>query len=155
MRGRSWSALNVEQGTCDRESQVFSDRSEVPEHQEGGTEKSDVPKEVVSRWVAVGLDTAEAISFADDPSIGSPPPNRLPDQHRPPSLLEARERAGAPIPLFLHMREASGGLEAAIGRGAEGLGDVRLQGGYVVVDGADEVTPDLAARAIQEARGLA
>jgi hypothetical protein len=130
---------------------------------------------MVSRWVAVGLETAEAISFADDPSIGSPPQDVLPDEHSPLSilvgdvgagksvlaerafqlaLLKVRERVGAPIPLFLHMREASGGLEAAIGRGAEGLGDVRLQGGYVVVDGADEVPPDLAARAIEEAREL-
>src|SRR3990172_5564113 len=97
MRGRSWSALNVEQGTCDRESQVFSDRSEVPEHQEGGTEKSDVPKEVVSRWVAGGLDTAEAISFADDPSIGSPPSNVLPDEHRPLSILVGDVGAGKSV----------------------------------------------------------
>lgn len=120
---------------------------------------------MVSRWVAVGLETAEAISFADDPSIGSPPPHVLPDDHRPLSILvgdvglaspslpsapfnsRSWRRVNAPvppIPLFLHMR--GGGLEAAIGRGAEGLGDVWLEGGYVIVDGADEVTPDLAAR---------
>jgi hypothetical protein len=130
---------------------------------------------MVSRWVAVGLSTAEAISFADEPSIGSPPPDLLPDDGRPLSilvadigagksvvaerafqlaLLEAREHAGAPIPLFLHMRDTRDGLEAAIRRGANGLGDVRLQGGHVVVDGADEVTPNLAARGIEEARVL-
>ena len=52
------------------------------------------------------------------------------------------------------MRDASGGLEAAIGTRAEGLGDPRLQGAYVVVDGADEVAPDIAARVIEEAREL-
>jgi hypothetical protein len=130
---------------------------------------------MVTRWVAVGLETAEAIAFANDPSIGAPPPDVLPDEHRPLSILvgdvgagksvvaeravqlalvEARERVGAPIPTFLHMRDASGGLEAAIGTRAEGLGDPRLQGAYVVVDGADEVAPDVAARVIEEAREL-
>jgi hypothetical protein len=130
---------------------------------------------MVSRWVAVGLDAAEAISFADDPTIGAPSPNVLPDADRPLSILvgdvgagksvvaervvqgalrEARRRANAPIPVFLHMRDASAGLEAAIRTRAEGLGDPRLQGASVVVDGADEVAADLAARVIEEAREL-
>jgi hypothetical protein len=131
---------------------------------------------MVSRWVAVGLDAAEAISFADDPAVGAPPPNVLPDADQPLSilvgdvgagksvvaeralqraLLEARNRAGPPIPMFLHMRDTSGGVEPAIRVRADGLGDPRLQGAYVVIDGADEVPPDIAARVIEEARELA
>jgi hypothetical protein len=130
---------------------------------------------MVSRWVAVGLETAEAIAFADDPSVGAPPSNVLPTEHCPLKILEgdvgagksvvaersvqlalveALGRASAAIPVFLHMRDASGGLEAAIRTRAEGLGDPRLQGAYVVVDGADEFTPDVAARVIEEAREL-
>lgn len=131
---------------------------------------------MVSRWVAVGLESAEAIAFADDPVVGAPPERLLPDADQPLSivvgdvgagksvaaeralqlaLLEARERASAPIPMFLHMRDTSSGLESAIRTHAEELGDPRLQGAYVVIDGADEVAPDVAARIIEEARELA
>lgn len=131
---------------------------------------------MVSRWVAVGLESAEAIAFADDPAVGAPPEGLLPNADQPLSiivgdvgagksvaaeralqlaLLEARERAGAPIPMFLHMRDTSTGLESAIRTRAEELGDPRLQGAYVVIDGADEVAPDIAARVIEEARELA
>jgi len=130
---------------------------------------------MVTRWVAVGMETADAIVFADDPSIGAHPPDVLPDDDRPLSILVgdvgagksvvaeravqlalvgARERAGALIPALLHMRDARGGLEAAIATRAEGLGDPRLQGAFVVVDGADEVAPDVAARVIDEASEL-
>jgi hypothetical protein len=130
---------------------------------------------MVSRWVAVGLETAEAIAFADDPSVGAPPPDLLPDEQRPLSILvgdvgagksvvaeravqyalvQALGHASAPVPVFLHMRDASRGLEAAIRTHVEGLGDLRLQGTYAVVDGADEVAPEVAARVIEEAREL-
>jgi hypothetical protein len=131
---------------------------------------------MINRWVAVGLPRAEAITLADNPAIGEPPPSVLPDSAEPLrvvagemgigksvvaeralqlALSEARERAGARIPIFVHARDAVGGLESAIVSRCAELGDPRVQGVSTVVDGLDEVASDTAARLVEEARELA
>lgn len=130
---------------------------------------------MVSRWMALGLQTAEAIGFANDPSVGAPPREALPtDEARlrvlvgpvgagksvvaeralQLAIVSALEWETAPIPVFLHMRDTRDGLEAALRAATEEIGDVRLQGVFAVVDGADEVETPLATRVIEEAREL-
>jgi hypothetical protein len=131
---------------------------------------------MVNRWVAAGLDRAEAIVFADDESVGSPAPVIRPDENQPFlvavgdvgsgksvaaerslqfALREARERVGAAIPMLFHVRDAQDGLERLMHMHAGGLGDIRRQGAYAIIDGADEASPDVAARVIEEAREFA
>ena len=131
---------------------------------------------MVRRWTAVGLPEAEAIALADDPSVGAPPPSFVPTAANPLSIVvgdvgsgksvlgeralqqaivAARERAGASIPVFVHAYETVAvGLEAAVAAAAEGLGDVRVQGAFVVVDGLDEIPRAAAIRVLDAARVL-
>lgn len=128
---------------------------------------------MVTRWLAPGLTSAEAIAFADNTSVGAPPSDILPSSEAPlrivvadvgagksvvaeralqGAIVAARERARAPIPVFLHAHDCATGLEAAIRTAAEGLGEPRLQGAFVVIDGLDEVDQTTAARLINAAR---
>jgi hypothetical protein len=131
---------------------------------------------MVSRWVAAGLSRALAIVLADDPTIGSPSPLVLPDQARPLSILvgdvgagksvyaeralqialrETQERAGAPIPMFFHARDAKDGLEPVMRLHATQLGDIFQLGVNAVIDGADEIDIDAASHLVEQARELA
>ena len=137
---------------------------------------ADLAREWLARWVAVGLETAEAISSLTIHQSARLRRTCFQMRHRPLSilvgdvgagksvvaeravqlaLLEARNVPVRQSRVFLHMRDASGGLEAAIGMRAEGLGDPRLQG---AVRGRRRRrrgrTPDVAARVIEEAREL-
>jgi hypothetical protein len=131
---------------------------------------------MVNRWRAAGLGKAEALAFADDPSIGQPQDRLLPTADEPvrivvadvgagksvfaerafqASVFDARSQASAPVPVFMHARDTHAGLEAAILLRSEGLGDARLNGAFVVIDGFDEVVRDRSARLIEDARVLA
>jgi hypothetical protein len=131
---------------------------------------------MVNRWRAAGLSKAEALAFANDPSIGEPQDELLPTADEPvrivvadvgagksvfaerafqASILVARSRASAPVPIFIHARDAREGLETAILVRSQGLGDARLDGAFVVVDGLDEVPRDQSARLVEDARVLA
>lgn len=130
---------------------------------------------MVSRWIAVGLETAEAIALADDPSVGAPAARVLPDDERrlvivvgdvgagksvvaeralQVAVLQAREWPSAPIPVFLRMRNIERGLEAAIRARTDAIGDIRAVGVFAVVDGAEEADSRVAANAVEEAREL-
>jgi hypothetical protein len=107
---------------------------------------------MVQRWQAVGLPEAEAVAFADDPSVGAPAADLVPTPESPlrvvvgdvgagksvlaeralqGAIIEARERATAPFPVFLHAYETvATGLETSMTTAAQGLGDVRVQGHY-------------------------
>jgi hypothetical protein len=130
---------------------------------------------MVNRWRAAGLATPHAIEFADDLGVGTPRPELLPSATEPlrivvadvgagksvvaeralqTAIVEARDHAHAPVPVFLHARDAAPSLEAAVRLSAEGLGDARLQGAFVVVDGLDEVDEAAASVLISAARVL-
>jgi Domain of unknown function (DUF4062) len=130
---------------------------------------------MVNRRTAAGLDTSEAIVFADNPAVGVPPSNVVPtDENRlsilvadggagksvvaeralQQAIVQAREWEGAPLPVFIHMRQAADGLEAALRAETEGIADIRLEGVFAVVDGADEVAAEITSRVVDEAREL-
>ena len=130
---------------------------------------------MVNRWTATGLNTLEAIAFADNPDVAAPPLGVLPKDDRrlqvlvadggagksvvaeralQQAIVQAREWEGAPIPAFLYMRDAKDGLELALRGSTDEVGDIRLQGTFAVVDGADEVPTEIATRVIEEAREL-
>ncbi len=130
---------------------------------------------MIVRWQAAGLSRLEAIELADDPTVGEPPQDLLPTADKPLRVLvadvgtgksvmaeralqqavrSARERAAAPIPVFLHARDISGALEGAVLAAAQGLGDPRTSGCFLVIDGADETDQLRAAQILRDARVL-
>lgn len=128
------------------------------------------------RWQAVGLPREEALELAEDRSIGRVSGALGPDPSRPTVIWTAKIGAGksiaaerehqaaiqfaleepeAPIPIFLHARDAVGGLaDACAGEAAE-VGEPREVGARVIVDGLDEVGQETAAQLLGQARILA
>lgn len=130
---------------------------------------------MVNRWTAAGLDASDAIAFADNPAVGVPPSKVVPSDENRLSILvadggagksvvaeralqqaivQAREWEGAPLPVFIHMRQAADGLEAVLRAETDGIADIRLEGVFAVVDGADEVPAEVTSRIVDEAREL-
>lgn len=131
---------------------------------------------MVGRWTAAGLSRTEATALADDEHVGSSALATLESAAHPVSilvgdvgagksvtgerffqqgLLAARDKVSAPVPMWLHTRNASAGLDQAMQQRSQDLGDYRIQGAWVVIDGADEVDAEVASRVIDEARELA
>lgn len=130
----------------------------------------------IARWQALGLSRAEASTLADDASVGDPA-TTLDGAAKPPvcvvsgdfgsgkslvaerllqrAILNARDNAGAPVPIFLRAGDALGKLKIQTEALSNGLGDPRKQGACIVIDGADEVGIDAAAELLGEARVLA
>ncbi|HWA53817.1 MAG TPA: hypothetical protein VG816_06555 [Solirubrobacterales bacterium] len=127
------------------------------------------------RWRAVGLPREEASELAEDRSIGRVSGALGPDPSRPTVIWTAKIGAGksiaaerehqaaiqfaleepeAPLPVFLHARDAVGGLaDACAGEAAE-VGEPRQVGARVIVDGLDEVGQEIAAQLLGQARIL-
>ena len=129
----------------------------------------------LERWQVAGVEAGLALDLADDIAVGAAPELVLPDADRPLRVLGgdlgagkslAGERfhqtaiaahladASAPIPVYVRARDATDGLEARVIDTAEGLGDPRLQGATVVLDGIDEPGLGAAADLVQQARIL-
>jgi len=130
----------------------------------------------VVRWQTPGLTRAEAVDLADDPSIGEGPASVLPDganriivltgemgagkslcaeRHLQRALETLRQDGGAPIPVWLKSKAAQNGLTAAVRAVCDGIGEPRVQGATIVVDGVDEVGTDVGEALLNEARELA
>lgn len=127
------------------------------------------------RWVAAGVDPALAAELSRDSAVGQPPPELLPTDEEPLRVLVAgvgagksliseralqqvvdvrRADAGAPIPVWLRVRDVQEGLETAVVRAAEGIGDPYAEPIFLVLDGADEPGLGRAAESLRQAREL-
>lgn len=127
------------------------------------------------RWRAVGLPREEAAALAEDLSIGRVSGALGPDASRPAVIWTAKIGAGksiaaerehqaaiqlaleqpeAPIPVFLHARDAVGGLADSCASEAAEVGEPRQVGARVIVDGLDEVGQEIAAQLLGQARIL-
>lgn len=128
------------------------------------------------RWQAPGLPRGEAITLAADPTIGALPEELAPTSEAPVVVLSTEMGAGKslaadrhlqvaiarllgngsePVPVWLAANQARNGLQAAVMSSCEGLGDPRLQGATVIVDGLDETGIDAAEELLGAARELA
>jgi transcriptional regulator with XRE-family HTH domain len=130
---------------------------------------------MVSRWTATGLTREESITFADNTDIGRPSPSVLPNETRPLSVLvgdvgsgksvcgerhfqlslsAAQRNPKAPIPIFIHARDAHNGLEIALAAETANLGRITQLGVAAVVDGLDEIDSAAALQLLAESREL-
>jgi hypothetical protein len=130
----------------------------------------------VARWQAPGLPRGEAVALADDPAIGALPADCLPNEEAPVVVLSSQMGAGkslgadrhlqagidrmltdgaAPVPVWLTATQARAELLVAVTAGCDGIGDPRVHGATVVVDGLDESGVEVAEQLLGEARGLA
>lgn len=130
----------------------------------------------VRRWQAPGLPRGEAVALADDPTVGMLRADCLPGDERPVIVLSSQMGAGkslgaerhlqsaidqllsdgsAPVPVWLTATQARGGLLAAVTAACSGIGDPRMQGATIVVDGLEEAGIEVAEQLLGEARELA
>jgi hypothetical protein len=127
------------------------------------------------RWQAAGVPRIEAFELADDPSVGAPGTDLRPHADKPLLLLigevgvgksllaerllqdaiaKARDNANAPVPIYLEARKIVGRLREAALEEASSLGNPRIQGAMVILDGVDEAGMGSAAELLGEARVL-
>lgn len=128
-----------------------------------------------ARWLTVGLSRDEARALAEDPSVSAPIEDLLPDEHDPvvvwtapmgsgksiaseryhqAALEAAAATEGAPVPVFLPAAECVPSLRESVTVATEEVGQPRVQGAHVVVDGVDEVGHQVAAQLLRQARVL-
>ena len=129
----------------------------------------------VSRWQAAGVPRDIALQMLGQTDVGSAPPELLPTRGRPMSLLTggfgigkslAAERAlqaaiaasqegqARGIPVFVQADELVGPLEAAVRQHAIELGDPRIEGAFLVIDGLEQAGVSDALRILNETRAL-
>lgn len=126
------------------------------------------------RWQAAGLAKSEAIELADNMSIGYPADDIRPSTDRPLVVIVGEMGAGkslaaermmqqaiansisdrdAPIPVWLEASSINGeDLLQTIQTKATGLGDLKRQGAFVVINGADEAGTGVANNILEGAR---
>ncbi|OIQ10581.1 DUF4062 domain-containing protein [Neomoorella thermoacetica] len=131
----------------------------------------------ISRWQAAGVPRAKAEQLAANPSIGAPcqaiqqryrenkiivlvgnmgaGKSLIAERLYQQAIVEARKNINGPIPVYLQAFEAVDGLEKAIKKAVNGLGNPSIQGVHVFVDGVDEVETANASRILNEGRILA
>jgi hypothetical protein len=116
------------------------------------------------RWVSAGLSPGQAQVLAADPGVGAPDPglraelgsrkvaviagevgsgkSLLLDRLLQRAIVRLREESGAPLPVYLEGWEVGGRLRDAVAEKtrslAEGRGDAKTRGTYVLLDGAEE-----------------
>lgn len=129
----------------------------------------------VARWQAPGLPRGEAVALGDEPAIGALQGDCVPNEQTPVVVLSSQMGAGkslgadrhlqdaidrmltdggAPVPVWLTATQARGGLLAQVTAACRGIGDPRMQGAAIVVDGLDEAGVEVAGQLLQEAREL-
>ncbi|GET43387.1 NACHT domain-containing protein [Microseira wollei] len=118
----------------------------------------------------------EAVSLADDLSIGSPPSNLKLDPGKvslvvgelgigktliaqrlfQQAIQQAQESTNTAIPVYLELREwrQEKSLKKAVEAAADGLGNPKTQGAIVILDGLDEAETRLASQVLSEAHRL-
>ena len=129
----------------------------------------------ISRWQAAGVPRDVAFQMLEETRVGSAPPELLPTRRHPISLLTgdfgigkslAAERAlqaaiaasqegqATAIPVFVQADELVGPLEPAVRQHASELGDPRIEGVFLVVDGLEQAGVGDAIRILDETRAL-
>lgn len=129
----------------------------------------------IARWQAAGVPRDVAFQMLEETSVGSAPPELLPTRRHPISLLtgdfgmgkslaaeralqaaiaSSREGQARAIPAFVQADELGGPLEPAVRRHASELGDPRIEGVYLVVDGLEQAGVGDALRILDETRVL-
>ena len=129
----------------------------------------------ISRWQAAGVPRDVAFQMVEETRVGSAPPELLPTRRHPISLLTgdfgigkslAAERAlqaalaaseegqATAIPVFVQADKLVGPLEPAVRQHASELGDPRIEGVFLVVDGLEQAGVGDALRILDETRAL-
>lgn len=115
------------------------------------------------RWEAVGLSSVQAWALAEDRAVGAPGPvlraslgsrplavvtgevgagkSLLLDRLLQRSIVRLREEPDAPLPAYVEAWEVGGRLRDAVLEKTSSLGDARVRGALVYVDGVDEEGP--------------
>jgi hypothetical protein len=127
------------------------------------------------RWRANGLSPEVALRFVVDETVGSAESwgvraaegtvtvfvapvgsgkSVLAERLLRTAIEDAAERGSAPIPVFVRSRELAAGVESAVLAAAASLGDPRVQGVYLVVDGLDE-SPDTVESVLEDVEVIA
>jgi len=131
---------------------------------------------MIQHWVATGITRIEALDFAENLSSHEISPGFIPNSDMPVKILvgevgagksliaerifqaavrDAKESVNAPIPMFLHARDCIPSLQNVVQTSSNGLGDPRVLGVYLVIDGLDEVPSVKAADIVAGADVLA
>ena len=129
----------------------------------------------IARWQAAGVPRDVAFQMLEETRVGSAPPELLPTRRHPISLLtgdfgmgkslaaeralqaaiaSSREGQARAIPVFVEADKFGGPLEPAVRRHASELGDPRIEGVYLVVDGLEQAGVGDALRILDEVRVL-
>lgn len=128
----------------------------------------------IVRWETAGIEAGLAAALADDPEIGPDLAGRMVagcahvllgglgagkslvvERTFRTTVRNALASPLRPIPVFLHAAQLPEGLEAAVRRSAQGLGDPAVTGARVVIDAANEPGAMAPRQLLLEARTLA
>lgn len=128
-----------------------------------------------ARWLSVGLSELEAATLAADPEVGRAADELLPsethrlvawtapmgsgksiaaERHHQEALEYAAANNEAPLPAYLSATECTSDLVGAVQRATAELGQARLLGAIVVVDGVDELGEQATDKLLLQARTL-
>jgi uncharacterized protein DUF4062 len=130
----------------------------------------------IERWLALGASWNEATALADDPAVGAPSPefqkrlinpvvlivgelgagkSLMGERLLQEALTRARDCSDAPVPVYLPAEKALGRLQEFAQETTRALGNPRLQGGMIVLDGVEQTGMEAAVKLLAEARILA
>lgn len=113
----------------------------------------------IARWQAADVPRALATELVDDLTVGAPTPELQPTADQPLRILlgelgagkslfgermfqaavrQALTETSAPIPIYLEASKIEGALQPLVEAAAKDLGNLRTEGAFIVIDGADE-----------------
>lgn len=130
----------------------------------------------IMRWQAAGVRREQALELADNSFIGAPGSGLEPTKEKPlvilvgevgagkslvaerifqKAIIKVRNDSSAPVPIYLEaMDSAVEDLQEIIIKKTAGLGNPKIQGAAIIIDGADEIGTGLAAELLHKARVL-
>ncbi len=130
----------------------------------------------IARWQAAGVSLDKAIALYEDKSVGRPPiglitslsdkkvvvltgsfgsgKSLMSERVLQNSIRKSIEDSSSPIPVFIKAQNALEDLHKEVLKSSEGLGNPRIQGAIVIIDGADEAGISASSKILFEARSL-